>query len=327
MAQVKGSNRMRRKFLVSMFIVGVAIVVLEIVARYGLGLGDPPLSIRDTEIDYIFAPNQNCHRFGNRIVYNNVSMRCDFNLSNDWVGDRVFVVGDSVVNGGVLTDHKDLATTLLQEALDPSATMMQVCHVSAGSWGPGNYAAYFRKYKGLIGTNDIIVIEVNSHDLWEDDPSLTQGNRVGNDIALPDHKPFCALSDGFWRYFVPLLRRHLGLSTVNTKVDVPKWGKNGDDDQAKYNLKMLDEIFQLPWKGRFLLIWRSREESAKAEATIGEKVFIHYAKERGITVIDVGCNTMDYRDAIHPSIIGQRKMFESLKNCLESSIERQVLGK
>ena len=92
------------------------------------------------------------------------SMRCAFPVSERETTNRVFVVGDSVVNGGVLTDHADLATTLLQDAFP----QVQVCNVSAGSWGPGNYTAYFRKHLNLIGSNDVLFVEVNSHDLWED---------------------------------------------------------------------------------------------------------------------------------------------------------------
>ena len=54
--------------------------LMELFSRYYLGLGNPPLCIADQEIDYIFAPNQDCNRVGNRIVYNNVSMRCDFDV-------------------------------------------------------------------------------------------------------------------------------------------------------------------------------------------------------------------------------------------------------
>src|SRR5437762_1643345 len=46
------------------------LVTGEIVARYGLGLGDPPLSVADPQIEYLFKPNQTCRRFGHRIHYN-----------------------------------------------------------------------------------------------------------------------------------------------------------------------------------------------------------------------------------------------------------------
>ena len=58
------------------------LVAGELFSRLYLGLGDPPLCIADQEIDYLFAPNQDCNRFGNRILYNNVSMRSDFNVVN-----------------------------------------------------------------------------------------------------------------------------------------------------------------------------------------------------------------------------------------------------
>lgn len=117
----------------------ISLCIGEVFARYYLGLGDPPLVIGDVYMDYIFAPNQKCSRFGNNIFYNNVSMRNDFDIvKKEGRSGKIFIVGDSVVNGGVLTDHKDLATSILQERMK-----IQVCNVSAGSWGPGNYAAYF----------------------------------------------------------------------------------------------------------------------------------------------------------------------------------------
>ena len=107
---------MKKKSMKSIIVVAIFVLLLlgELFARFVLGLGDPPLSIGDKEIDYLFAPNQECNRFGNSIVYNDFSMRCDFTLKGTNPKRRIFVVGDSVVNGGVLTDHKDLATTILQ---------------------------------------------------------------------------------------------------------------------------------------------------------------------------------------------------------------------
>ena len=226
-------------------------------------------------------------------------------------------MGDSVVNGGVLTDHKDLATTILQEQLDPSRTKIQVCNIGVGSWGPGNCVGYFRKYQHIIGTNDILVVEVNSHDLWEDDPKQTGGRNIGKDIAMPDHKPWCALWDGFGRYLMPRIRIILGLSKVNTKVDVPKWEEDSKNEQAKYNLIMLDELFSLPFRGKALLIWRSRQEVRNGSETAGESAFRLWAKSRGIQVISVEANAdEDYRDKIHPNPYGQKKIAEAIYRTL-----------
>ncbi len=294
----------------------------ELVARYCLGLGEQPLSVSDAEIDYIFAPNQRCRRFGNRIIYNDCSMRSDFNCAERSadVARRIFVVGDSVVNGGTLTDHYALATTILQEYLDPTRRSVQVCNVSAGSWGPGNYAAYFRKYENLAGTNDILIVEVNSHDLWEDDPSLSRGKRVGRDRALPDRQPICALMDGFSRYFIPYLRRMFGLSSVNTKVDVPKWELDVNSASAKYNLQALDSLYALPVARRCMLVYRSREEAFdKSSVSPGEAAFRAYAKEHGIDVLMPEQRPeSDFRDAIHANDSGQRKLATALLSYVRS---------
>ena len=224
----------------------------------------------------------------------------------------MFVVGDSVVNGGVMTDHKDLATTVLTEQMK-----IQVCNVSAGSWGPGNYAAYFSKFKNLVSSNDVLVLVVNSHDLWEDDPAKTKGANVGKDIALPMRKPFCALFDGFYRYFIPVVRKKLGQAVVMTKVDVPKWQIDSKNELALYNLSMLSKVFDISWKRKYMLIHRSRKEMISNVITSGECAFREYAKRNGIAIIELLLCEEDYRDAIHLSVSGQRKMAEAIWKALE----------
>jgi hypothetical protein len=60
-----------------------AVVVLSIlgaaeaVSRLYLGLGHPPLSVAHPTIEYMFAPDQDVSRFGNRQVYNAYGMRND----------------------------------------------------------------------------------------------------------------------------------------------------------------------------------------------------------------------------------------------------------
>ena len=304
----------KQKSWIVIFALLVAVAGAELFCRFYLGLGDPPISIPDAEIDYIFAPNQDCSRFGNTVIYNNLSMRCELDLDIADKPSRVFVVGDSVINGGVLTDQSDLATTLLQKKRDPIGKDWQVCNVSAGSWGPGNYAAFFRRHRNHVRTNDVLIVEVNSHDLWEDDPLLTAGRNVGRDIALPDRKPCCALWDGFHRYFLPRLRKWCGKAQVNTKVDIPKWQTDAGNESAKYNLTMLDEVFSLPCRRKALLIYRSRIETQKEIESVGERAFREWAEDKGLPIIKPVLNVeSDYRDKIHPSVSGQRKIADAIE--------------
>ena len=297
------------KTLARILIVGLVLILIgEMVARWGLGLGNPPLSVGDAEIDYLFAPHQRCNRFGNKLVYNNLSMRCDFDVDETVLTNRIYVVGDSVVNGGALTDHEALATTLLQRTLPD----VQVCNISAGSWGPGNCAAYFRRHPNLRG--GCLIVEVNSHDLWEDDPQASGGALVGKDVALVDRKPWSALGEGFSRYFLPRVRRWMGKARVNTKVDLAKWGKDAYDSSAERNLKALDWLFAQPFDWKCLLIHRSRQESTPgAEISAGEARFRKWAKDRGVecSLLKLSPET-DYRDKIHLNDAGQRKLFQSL---------------
>lgn len=297
------------KRLIIGLLLAVAIVgLMEIAARHLFGLGDPPLSIADADIDYLFAPNQDCWRFGNRILYNNLSMRCDFDVDQNCKTSRVYVVGDSVINGGVLTDHEKLATTLLQRALHH----VQVCNVSAGSWGPGNYAAYFRRHSGLRGGT--LIVEVNSHDLWEDDPKMSAGRIVGEDVAFPNHKPCCALWDGFNRYLIPRIRKKFGLATINTKVDLPKWGSDAHDSIAEWNLKELEWLFSAGFDKAFLIIHRSRAEVKDfGNVSAGEQRFREWARKKGIPcrMLELDAE-QDYRDSIHLNELGQFKLYQLL---------------
>jgi len=300
-----------------LLVIFILLLIGELTARFLLGLGDPPLSIGDGKIDYLFAPSQKCHRFGNYIVYNEFSMRCHFSLKGTNPRQRIFVVGDSVVNGGVLTDHKDLATTILQNKLDFTHADIQVLNVSAGSWGPGNYAMYFNKYSELVRSNDVVIVEVNSHDLWEDDPVKTAGANVGKDIALPVKKPCSALMECVNRYLIPRVKNLFGMVAVNTKVDVPKWGNDGSSASASYNLEMLNRLYSFPWVKRYMLIYRSRKECKNNTVTEGERIFREFAKTNGVVIIDAQLDAqMDYRDSIHPNQSGQRKLSEAIIQAL-----------
>src|SRR5438105_1555304 len=100
-----------------------AIVVLlmagELVARFYYGLGDPPLSMADPDMEYRFQPDKTYHRFGHEIHYNAYSQRADdFPPHKTQPNEtRVMVIGDSIINGGALTDQSQTITALLQRRL------------------------------------------------------------------------------------------------------------------------------------------------------------------------------------------------------------------
>lgn len=191
-----------------LFAVGLVAVVVaaggELVARYHLGLGDPPLTVLDPEIEYLFAPGSHS-RFGNRVEYNSVHMRAEEPPAADASeGLRVLVLGDSVVNGGALTDQAELATSILQRHIGPNGGW--VGNVSAGSWGPANILAYVRRFGWFDA--DLAVLVLSTHDLT-DLPAFRA--ELGPDF--PTERPALALAEALTRYvprYVPALGPWLG---------------------------------------------------------------------------------------------------------------------
>ena len=64
-----------RRLLTYLLFLAFGLMLAEAGARWGLGLGAPPLSMEHPEIDYLFAPNQDVNRFGNRQLFNSYGMR------------------------------------------------------------------------------------------------------------------------------------------------------------------------------------------------------------------------------------------------------------
>lgn len=185
----------RLRFLIVLVTLVLFLGIGELVARFGLGLGTPPLSKSDPLIEYLYLPNQDVKRFGNRFLTNTYSMRSEnFPKKKLGVEFRVMVFGDSVLNGGNLTDHDNLATTLLAKRLTEAKRIpVVVGNISAGSWGPGNWLAYARKF-GFFEA-DIVLLLISSHDIG-DNPTFAPLNPN----TLPQVRPMSALWEGVQRY-------------------------------------------------------------------------------------------------------------------------------
>lgn len=185
----------------------------ELFARYFLGLGHPPLSQAHPTIEYLFKPNQDVRRFGNHFSTNRYGMRsADFPPQKQTPTElRIMVYGDSVVNGGNLTDQSRLATSLLQNRLTNDLHRpVIVGNISAGSWGPPNELAYLRQY-GFLDA-DIAVLVLSSSD-YDDAPTF----EPLDPMTHPTQAPVSALWEGITRY----LPRYLNGRVINEAGTVP----------------------------------------------------------------------------------------------------------
>jgi hypothetical protein len=292
---------MKRKL--GFVLVGALLLALvgELGARWILGLGDPPLTVRDPEIEYLFAPNQDVRRFGNRVVYNNVSMRSAdrWSMARERPEElRVLVLGDSVINGGALTDHARLATTIAQETLDRPARPVRVGNVSAGSWGPENLLAYVERF-GLFDA-DLAVVVLSTHDLRD---VRTFPDDLGPDFPLA--RPVSALWEGLARYLAP--RLGLGLRPPPAAPPPPH-----AIDRSVAALQKLFELAEA--NGVDLVVLHHPERDEPDQELVEDAAILRAAIERmGRIVIPMSVwlgsaaeRQQYYRDEIHINEAGQR---------------------
>lgn len=200
------SSTIVRRLILILAVGGAAVILVELFARYGLGLGTPPLSSSHPKIEYQFKPHQDLKRFGNRFKVNSYGMRSDDFPAQPAQGEqRILVFGDSVVVGGSQLDQRVIATEQLRERLVAASPAAQVIvgNVSAGSWGPGNWQAWLNRY-GHLGASKVILV-VSSHDL-EDHPTFESLNP----FTHPQENPPSATHE--------LLMRYLNSHSVMNKI-------------------------------------------------------------------------------------------------------------
>jgi len=178
------------------FIIFLIIVagVAEAVLRFKYGFCNAPLYISDPDFEYIYAPNQDVKRFGNVVRTNEFSMRNEAVLPTDTL--VVLLVGDSVINGGSMTDQDSLASGFLEKKLTTALKKrVRVLNISAGSWGPDNIAAYLKKF-GLFNAK-LLCLVTSSHDAHD---IMAHESQVGIDPNMPDKQYSVALVELWARY-------------------------------------------------------------------------------------------------------------------------------
>jgi hypothetical protein len=207
-------------------------VAIELVLRYGYGLGTPPVYIADAQTGYRVAPNQKTRRRGKRIEINRYSMRSeDFSLRRPDGTLRLLFLGDSIVSGGWLTDQSQIITQFVQDCLSgfvrSQFPKLEVLNASANSWGPRNELGYVKKF-GLF-ESQIVVMVLNTEDLFAVEPhSLV----LGRARSHPTRRPL-AIVDFLNRYRKPV------------HIPALRALKNQPGDRVKLNLEAIQQVNQL----------------------------------------------------------------------------------
>jgi lysophospholipase L1-like esterase len=296
---------------------------MEWAARTLLGLGDPPLSVPHPTIEYLFKPGM-YRRFGNIVTINSHHMRSREIPENKKPPSelRVLLFGDSVVNGGALTDQKDLASEILEQQLRNSlGGSVTVGNVSAGSWGPGNLLAYEKAF-GFFDA-DIIVVVLNSGDIG-DNP--TGKPIVGFDPGFPSAAPAFAVGELLTRYVAVRVNRLL-----KSRAPAPSQSASLPEEAVARSIQDLAEFCEdaRRAKAEVLLVHFPDRREIDGKMMPGHAIIRRFADEAEIPLIELteliratlaaGQNPYRENDPIHPNSIGQRMIATAIEAALRKA--------
>ena len=280
------------------------------------GFANAPLFEESIAYEYIAKPNQDMMRFGNHIHYNSYSQRSD---EPDTTKVIILGLGDSVINGGVQVDQDDIATSLFTKE-----TGMQMLNISVGSWGPDNCAAYLRE-NGLFGAKAMFLV-VSSHDAHD---NINHQPVVGVHPSYPDKQYPLAWAELLERYVLPrvLPRKKTTEPDPDQKVlrAISKDGTGIKKDGVVFNpgfdeLKVMADKASIP-----LIVYLHADQEELKQGRYNEQVeeVIEWAEKNEVTFVrelDYEFTSQDYRDGIHLSKSGQRKLADIMKKLIYKNV-------
>jgi hypothetical protein len=299
-------------------VVVAALIGIELFSRFVLGLGTPPLILAHPRIEYMMKPNQDVYRFGNHVQTNAWGMRSPAFPARKLDPNelRILVFGDSVINGGALTNQSELATSLVQHELEKRlGRPVVVGNVSAGSWGPGNWRAFVEEF-GFFDA-DYIILVANSGDVG-DCPTFARLDPIEN----PSENPTFATYELVMRY----LPRYLptfssGGSAASAVPANPSHQHSAPTPIERIGLEDLR---------KFLSMAKSQTANVALVHFLDRSEVESGTESPSFTYVEALCNELHvpafstrvnfpsdhaaeyFRDPIHPNLAGQKKLYEAL---------------
>jgi hypothetical protein len=316
--------RRLKRWLIALGILALlGLIAGELVARFALRLGDPPLYVADPQVEYLMVPSSTYHRFYATSTYNRWSMRATPELEKTKADPnelRILVMGDSIVNGGPQTDDAELVTSLLTRRL-PGRTRRPtlVANISAGSWGPANLLGYSKKF-GFFAA-DYIVLVLNHEDAT-DVPTFKPLRS-----EHPTRKPILALEEVIFRYIPAWLGR---FRTPAAATELPPERQLELEDQALGSLRQLVAAGRASGAQVIAVLHASREEAESGRPKPGALHIRQVLTELGVPVADsteaFRTATIQghrvYRDDLHPMPQGQTVLANVIYDALDRILPR-----
>lgn len=305
------------------------LLVGEAVARWGYGLGDPPLTQDHPTIDYLLRPDQDVRRFGNVFQTNAYGMRSGVMTLTKTDPDelRILFLGDSVINGGSRVDQSDLATEAFGRRLERTKGVpVRVGNASTASWAAHNWLAYVEQFGTFEA--DLAVVLVNWGDL--EAPSAVN-QTAGFQARFPRDRPFCALHDA-WLRFGP---KHLPAALAPSRsaapvVSTPVSGHRRYPDPIA-TLGLLHERLGVDGVPMLLVYHPTAAEASASGPSPESQRYAGFASGRGVSFVDLseayrsatqGQPGLLYRDSIHLASRGHAVLAEVLERLVLEELGR-----
>lgn len=332
-SSVRPRRRWLRRILVAVVVMVIGVTCVELYVRFRLGLGDPPLSMDDPGMKYLFQPNQDGWRFGNHYHYNAYSMRSeDFPAhKTDPHELRVMLVGNSIINGGNLTDQKDIVSAILEDDLKRDlGRPVIVGNISAGGWHAPSEYGYVKKF-GLFDA-DVVVIVLASFDCAEDPPPYPHFSGVLS--YMPDHKPVLAIQEAVTRYLPRYLPGWLHGAEANESGPIPDMQATFTQQEADWAQGCLRKLIEAGFASHASVIVAQYLVPHEVTGNVdnGYPINQKTALEEGAAVVQMGptfaaavaAGKQPFRDSCHPNVLGQRLMAQVLLPAIEKAVEGQT---
>lgn len=288
-----------RRLAVLALIFLIAFIVVEVGLRKLYGFGNMNILFQeDPAFEYIAKPNQDKVRFGNKVFYNQFSMRSMPVTEKD--ACIVLGFGDSVINGGTIIDQDSLATTITEKRLQQEiGNGVRFLNISAPSWGPDNCAAYLKKYGSFNAK--MIVLFVSSHDAHD---NMTFEKTVGVHESYPEQPYPLAVLEVLDRYIKP---RVMGLLN-SKKTDDLMINKN--DSQFSPGFDFFRNFAKKNNIPLMICLHAEMEEVEQRKFNSQGEEILNYCANYNIPVItglQIGEAAGDFVDYIHLNGKGQAR--------------------
>lgn len=274
----------------------LAVLAATEIALRLVGLGDPPIAVRDEMLEYRLVPDANYKRWGNRIQINNHGFRAA-DHPEEVPGDevRLLLIGDSIVYGNHFLDQDETIAPLLSTILSSSECKVRVIPMAVSSWGPVNQAAALELY-GTFGASEVVLV-LSAHDLV--DTPTHNGSLVPYRLS----PPLGAIGD-----FVEAVIERL-FPPVAPKTPLPF------EERVQASLAALDTILEHTEfaNADLLLVYNADvHERVSGISDLGLS-FFHWADSQNIETLNLGMVPgVTYRDTIHPDANGTAHIAQTL---------------